>query len=193
MGASFSQEDDDHCALCVGPANLTAFLPTFVGEGMDAPAGLGCRRQKRIPGGSEGARMGGMTETDHEQRQFDVLFSTLRELQMGLLDSTAKVAGFLLLATGWLVTSERARTLMHDQSARYLAATALAGAFVLYGCASVKAFLISQKTLSLLKRLKFMPATHYESRAVDPLTLLIFVVSNFFLVCLAAGLVLRAA
>jgi hypothetical protein len=113
---------------------------------------------------------------------------------MGLLDSTTKVAGFLLLATGWLTTSESARTrLRSDQFARHLAVTALAGAFVLYGCAAVKAFLISQRTLSLLSRLNFMSVAHYESRAIDLPVLLIFVFGNLFLAGLAAGLVLRAS
>jgi hypothetical protein len=135
-----------------------------------------------------------MAETDIKKEQFDVLYATLRELQTGLVDSTSKVAGFLLLATGWLATSSTARAFLHaDGVVRNLAVAALAGAFVLYACASFVVFSTSRKTLQSLDRLEFLPRDCYANRAISLPVLLIFIVGNFCLFGLAAGLVFRAA
>ena len=132
------------------------------------------------------------SQTNQSKQEFDVLYATLREIQTSLLDSTAKVAGFLLLVTGWLVTSEGARKfLQSDKASKYLALISLAGAFAFYVCASGKAFQISQRTFVLLNQLQFMPPEYYELRRVDRFTLLIFVAGNFFLVVLAGYMVWR--
>jgi hypothetical protein len=134
-----------------------------------------------------------MAEAEHKKEQFDVLYGTLRELQMGLLDSTSKVAGFLLLGTGWLATSDTARAFLHsDPIARTLAVIALAGVFALYAGASIMVFAVSRRTLRTLRGLDFLPLNCYADRAINLPALLIYVVGNFCLCGLEAGLVLRA-
>lgn len=135
-----------------------------------------------------------MTETDIKKEQFDVLYSTLRELQKAMFDSGGKVAGFLLLATGWLATSATTRVFLHSDSvARTLTVIALAVAFSLYAFGSVSLFWISKRTLKLLHRLDFLPPDCYAIRAIELREVLIFIVGIFCLFGLAAGLVLRAA
>jgi hypothetical protein len=134
-----------------------------------------------------------MSETSKIQRQFDILYATLCEVQTGLVNSTAQVAGFLLLSTGWIATSDTAQKLLRsDRFTRRLAVAALGGAFVLYVAATMKTFVISEKTFALLKKLDFMPPDYYENRRVDSAVLVVFLVGNLFLAGLEAGLVLRA-
>ena len=117
------------------------------------------------------------------QQQFDVLFTTLHEIQTGLISSTAQVAGFLLLATGWIATSQTAQTFLRtDKSARYLAVASLGGAFMLYVAASLKTFLVSRKALALLKGLNFMPSENFVGRSIDvPIILVLLLVTCFSL------------
>ncbi|MDJ0707241.1 MAG: hypothetical protein QNJ46_28535 [Leptolyngbyaceae cyanobacterium MO_188.B28] len=126
------------------------------------------------------------------KQEFDLLYETLCEIQEDLADGTAKVAGFLLLATGWFATSKNAQDFLEsDKVAGYLAIAALAGTFIFYVCASMKIFLISKHTFLLLKQLHFMPTKYYESRRVDVATIAIFVVGNFVLAVLAGCLTWR--
>jgi hypothetical protein len=134
------------------------------------------------------------SQTNHSEQEFVLLYETLCEIQKGLLDNTAKVAGFLLLVTGWLATVEGARKfLQSDKVAGYLAIVALTGAFAFYVCASMKAFMISKRTFAMLNKLQFMPTEYYETRRVDLTTLAIFVVGNLFLAVLAGCLVWRVS
>ena len=48
------------------------------------------------------------------KQEFDLHMAALTDTQKLLLDNTAKVAGFLLLALGWLATSEDARNYLTD-------------------------------------------------------------------------------
>jgi hypothetical protein len=99
-----------------------------------------------------------MSDIREVQRRFDVLYSTLCDVQGSLIDNMARTAGFLLLAAGWIATSETTRSFLRaNPSIRYLAVVSLAGAFGLYGAASIKAFLISRDTFRLLVDLDFMP------------------------------------
>jgi hypothetical protein len=125
-----------------------------------------------------------MPSSDNAQRQFDVLYQTLCDIQTRLLDSNSKVAGFLLLATGWMATSKDARQFLQSEPhARGIVIAALVGAFVLYVCASFQAWWISRQTLSLLNNLSFLPENCYKQRRVPLSTLLIFSLGNG---CLAA-------
>jgi hypothetical protein len=131
-------------------------------------------------------------ENSKVERQFDLLFGNLREIQQGLVDAGAKVAGFLLLATGWIATSNEARTFLHEQKfARYVTAVALAGAFIFYLSASVGAFVLSQRTFRSLKSLDFMPQDYYSSRRITLAVLLTVLFGNVFLAIMAIGLVLH--
>jgi hypothetical protein len=134
-----------------------------------------------------------MPTADEKQRQFDVLYATLCGLQQGLLDSTTKVAGFLLLATGWLATSQSAQAFLHDPFTRHLAVTSLAAAYALYACAAIMVYADSKRTLTLLVRLDSMPLEYYETRVITLPALLIFLFGNLALAALAAGLAFRAA
>jgi len=134
-----------------------------------------------------------MPIADAKQR-FDILFSTLCEFQSGLLTSTSQVAGFLIVAIGWLATSSAARDfLKNNGTGRIVTILALLGTFVLYSLGCLKVYLSSQKTFRLLKHLDFVPPEYLEDRIVDIPILLIYTVGNLFLVALAVGLVFEVS
>lgn len=126
------------------------------------------------------------------KRQFDLLYSSLCDIQKSLLDNTAKVAGFRLIAIGWIATSTAARDfLKDDELTRYVAVAALGGAFLFYALAARKAHQASLRTVELLNALDYLPEEHYLLRRVGLTTLVLFVVGNLFLVLLVASLILR--
>ena len=127
-------------------------------------------------------------ETKHK---FDLLYGSLCEIQKSLLDSTAKVAGFLLLATGWIATSTAARKFLEeDELSRYFAVAALGGAFLFYALAAIKAHQASTRMVELLVELDWLPQEYYVLRKVDVTTLVLFVAGNLFLALLVAALIL---
>jgi TRAP-type C4-dicarboxylate transport system permease small subunit len=102
--------------------------------------------------------MDSVERDSNAKQKFDLLYGSLCEIQKSLLDSTAKVAGFLLLATGWIATSSEARAfLKEDDISRYLAATALVGSFIFFTLAATKAHLASVHTIELLIKLGYVP------------------------------------
>lgn len=124
------------------------------------------------------------------KQQFEVLYATLCETQKGLIDNTAKVAGFLLLATSWIVTSETARTFMGtDDTSRNILIIAIAGAFVFYAGAALRGFHISQSTFTMLKQLGFIPSKCFKHRKVDTLMIILFITGNLILASLACFLI----
>ena len=84
----------------------------------------------------------GQGDTNDKQK-FDLLYGNLCEIGKTLLDSTAKVTGFLLLAAGWIATSKDMRAfLKEDEISAYLAVAALIGAFVFYAIAAMRRSLV---------------------------------------------------
>ena len=132
-----------------------------------------------------------MCPNNNIKDKFDLLYATLCETQNGLLDSTAKVAGLLLLVTGWIVTSESAQKFIKaNEFFKYLALIILLIAFALYVWASLCAFWISQSTISLLNDLNYMESKYYEQRQVEKRTLILFIGGNFLIVALSIFLIL---
>ena len=127
------------------------------------------------------------------KHKFDLLYGSLCEIQKSLLDSTAKVAGFLLLAIGWIATSSEARDFLSDDVlSKCITIATLVGAFSFYTFAANKAHLASIRTVELLIELDYMPHQYYVLRKIDLTTLVLFVVGNLFLVFLIASLILFA-
>lgn len=125
-----------------------------------------------------------MASFDEAQRGFDVLYESLCDIENRVVDSTLKVAGFLLLATGWIATSKDAcGFLLSVPHARPVATASLVAAFALYVCASIQAWWISRQTLKQLKLLNFMPPEYYQERRARISVVLVFVLGNC---CLAA-------
>lgn len=131
-----------------------------------------------------------MPSPDNRQRQFDVLYEMLSDIQQRFMDNNAKVAALLLLGVGWVATSKDARNFlatMHHAKAIGIAATSTA--FFVYVIASLQAWWISRKTLASLSNLDFMPVEYYRERQLRLSTVLICTLGNASLAALSIALV----
>jgi|SRR5579871_272354 len=119
--------------------------------------------------------------TDLKQKEFDVLFGTLGELQKGLISGSAKVAGFLLLGVGWLVTSKASPPFLNNPWVRGGVAVALffSSGFYCYGAWMV--YKRSQKIFNMLKKVNLMPVAYYENCVIDRPQIGIFIGGILFL------------
>ena len=127
-----------------------------------------------------------MTDTSDQRArlEFDLHVAHLTSTHEAFINNTGKVAGFLLLALGWFVTSEGARNfLASTPSIAVLAALAVASAYVLSVGASWVAYRVSANAIRRLGELEYLPSSAYEGRVLGPIT---------FAVCVGANGVLAA-
>ena len=125
-----------------------------------------------------------MPATDAEK--FELLYDALRAYQTGFVDAAFRVAAFILLVLGWLITSGDARSFLHaHQEGRLTAIAALALAAGIYALTSWRVYRFSQRTGSSLAQLAFMPEEYYADRVLRTVTLVIFVTANVLLTAVA--------
>ena len=124
-------------------------------------------------------------DVDNKVRlEFDLHVEHLTSTHEAFINNTGKVAGFLLLALGWYVTSDSARVfLLSTPLMATLAAIAVASAYALSVGASWVAFRVSSNALGRLRELDYIPSSAYEGRALGPIT---------FAVCMGGNGVLAA-
>jgi len=119
--------------------------------------------------------------------RFEILFATIRDYQQGLLENTAKTAGFLLLSIGWLVTSETARDVLGaDGVLRSAAAGAVILAVTLYAAASLHVYRVARRVHARLLDLAYVPAEDLAVRRLSGLTLMLLILGNMTIALLLA-------
>jgi len=96
---------------------------------------------------------------------FTLLYEQLKYFHDGLYEGGYKVVGSFLLIIGWIVTSDKARQVLHESSvARVVSATSI----VVCAIGSVFLTLLLQRksahTAQLLERLNYFPREYYEDR-----------------------------
>jgi hypothetical protein len=127
-----------------------------------------------------------------KKEEFDLLVQHVTDIQKSFVENTAKVAGFLLLAMGWLATAKEARTfLSNNEIFAVIAAITVAVTYVLSVWASAIAYSASAKAIKRLSELSWLDSPAYENRALDKNTFYVCVIGNGALASvLAVGLVL---
>ena len=131
------------------------------------------------------------SQTANSRYKFDMLHTFLSESQRGLVENTARVAGFLLIVAGWIATSDSAQKYFsaHHPSI-YVTAAALGASFLLYVIASLTIYRYSSHVFSLMKQLNFLPPEYYEVRRVTRLLLVICTVGTSCLAVFTIWLIL---
>jgi hypothetical protein len=132
---------------------------------------------------------GAMTSLDNKQRQFDLLYELLVDIQDRVVSGNEKVAAMLIVAIGFLATKDASSLLKSTPYARFIAITAIATTFVLYASATFQAWWISRKTLKRMHDLNVMPTESYGDRRTHLSTMVIFVLGNGTLACLTIALI----
>lgn len=126
------------------------------------------------------------------KHEFEVLYPTLCEIQRSLLDSTTKVAGFLLLAAGWLATSDSARAFIRSDSLICnTSIMAVLGVTILSTYVSWTAYSASDRIATQIEDLKYVSARSVLHRRVSLTALTSYIAANLFLAALVVVALLR--
>ena len=135
-----------------------------------------------------------MSQPDAPDRkqEFDLQYASLCEVQRAVMDGAAKLAGFFLLAIGWIATAESARTfLRNDSSLRQIAIFVVAGVLALSLAALWFSYRQSREIYTRLVGLYFLPRHCFESRVITKLALAIYMAGNALLATLVLAVLLR--
>lgn len=130
--------------------------------------------------------------TADDKSRFEILFGALRDHQQGLLENTAKTAGFLLLSIGWLTTSQTAReTLNADGLLRGAAIGGVLIATGLYIAAAFHVYRAAQRIRARLIELAYLPLEDIEIRGISALLLAVLTLGNLTISLLLVVLIWR--
>lgn len=135
-----------------------------------------------------------MTESEKPtaQERFELLHARLEHYHSSGIDSVFKMAGFLLVVSGWVLTSDNAQALL----ARDPFIRGAAVATVLFTAATMVVIAVrlmreSQRTFRQLQALAYMPAEYYQDIAVKPSTIAPFVIADAVLSAVLCTFILR--
>lgn len=127
-----------------------------------------------------------------KKQEFDLEYASLCEIQRAVLDGAAKLAGFFLLAVGWIATAESARTLLRNDSVvRQVATLVVAGVLALALAALWFSYRNSRETCDRLVALDYLPRHRFESRVITRLAIAIYMAGNALLAALVLVVLFR--
>ncbi len=113
------------------------------------------------------------------KEEFDLHVAHTTDMHKSFIESSLRVAGFLLLALGWFATSNDAREFLASaRSVTVLAALAVAFAYLLSVGASWVAYKFSCKAAQRLTELAYLPQSAYEGRILGTSTFFICIFGN---------------
>src|SRR5947207_1770276 len=100
------------------------------------------------------------------KEQFDLLYANLKYYHDSSIDSVFKVAGFLIIVGGWLVTSKDARAFLASSILiRLTAVTVVLIIGAVYTQIAIRVMRNSQLTFNRLKKLAYIP-TEQDRKSV---------------------------
>ena len=132
------------------------------------------------------------TETPDTKSEFEIQYASLCEVQRAVMDGVAKLAGFFLLAIGWIATADGARNyLRSDPGVRFIAILVVAGVLVLALASIWFSYRQSRSIFLRLVGLGHMPTHCFESRVITKLALGIYMAGNTLLAALVLTVLYR--
>jgi hypothetical protein len=113
------------------------------------------------------------------KEQFDLLYANLKYYRESSIDGVFKVAGFLIVVGGWLVTSKDARAFLASNfPVRLTAVVVIVVIAAVYTLIAIRVMRHSQLTFDRLKELAYMPTEHFQEVLIRPSTMIPFVLAN---------------
>jgi hypothetical protein len=113
------------------------------------------------------------------KEQFDLLYANLKYYRDSAIDSVFKVAGFLIVVGGWLVTSKDARAFLASNfTVRLTAVVVIVVIAAVYTLITIRVMRHSQLTFDRLKELAYMPTEHFQEVLIRPSIMIPFVLAN---------------
>lgn len=126
------------------------------------------------------------------KEQFDLLYSLLRYYTDSAMESAFKVTGFLVLVTGWVMTSDNARAILgHDPVSRWTAVVTVLFAAGMFAGIAIRVLRQSQLTLRQLRALDYMSIDYYQEQALTPKIVTVFVAVDVVLSITLCVFILR--
>lgn len=123
-------------------------------------------------------------------KKFDVLYSSLVKHHATFIDSAFRVAGFLFLVMGWLLTSKNAQSSISKSiSLSIITIVLLLISGLIYStiCNRIKHF--SNKLYEELETLDYLPKNYYSDRLISTRTLAVFLIAIWLLIFFAISLI----
>jgi hypothetical protein len=117
-----------------------------------------------------------------KKEQFEVLYGVLKSYRDSSLDTVLKVMGFLILAMGWVVTSENARAFIAgDVTVKWASVTVVLATAVLFALFAIRVLRQSRATFRALKALDYMSTDYFRCMVADRFTAIAFIAADFIL------------
>ena len=126
------------------------------------------------------------------KEQFELLYGILKSYHDNSLETVLKAMGFLLLATGWVVTSESARVfLAGDRILQWATIAVLAMAALLFVLFAQRVLRESRATFQALEALDYMPVEYFQTLVAKPAVAAAFVAADLVLTLVLCIFILR--
>ena len=131
-------------------------------------------------------------ESLQQSDTFKMLLDALKGYQASALDSGYKGLGFMVVALGWLVTSEGARGFLGSQAiVRWAFVTFLILSGVCYGFMSYRVYALSRSVARRLAALDYSPPEVYEHYVIKRAVPIIYTAFHLLISALMCVVVLN--
>lgn len=101
------------------------------------------------------------------QARFELAYESMTNATREYVNDALKTIGFLLLAAGWLVSSDRSRKFLRESRRAHRAALVVVPlAAVIHVWLALGTYRLSQSKVALLENLDYMPAQYFAEDAI---------------------------
>lgn len=125
------------------------------------------------------------------QEQFKTLLEALKGYQASALDSGYKTLGFMVVALGWLITSEGARAFLKANVYTKVATLVFLGLSVIgYGFMAYRVYSLSRSVFAKLERLGYAPREVYAHYVISKVVPVYYTIFHFLISALISVVII---
>lgn len=124
---------------------------------------------------------------------FMFLFEILKNLNASYVENTMATLGFILLAIGWIITSEKARTfLSSDKTVKLVSISVIAVIALIHTIVSLAIWEESDQIFEQLKMLMYMNEKYYDLYKLELCHVILNLIMNLLAFALLIVLILKS-
>jgi hypothetical protein len=114
--------------------------------------------------------------------RFDLVYEALIDFYKSYVANVNNTLAVIVVSIGWVLTSDKCRSFLTSNRYAYrLSLAVIASIALIHSLVSVGYYLISQRQMELLQKLKYVPAEYYELYSVNLTQLAINLVLNLLM------------